>query len=1210
MARSRRAATFASKVAGTRRVPSAGYGTRLVPTTLKLINLSLGSPLVWIAAVLFWTLGGPAATTAAERLPALEAADRPASDLAVGFRDPPPAARPHAYWCWLDGYAKPDHFAYELAEMKAKGLSGVYLFDVGARDPDDVIPAGPAFMGPESVRAIAHAVREATRIGIDVGLVTSSSWNAGGSWVTPEHAAMGLYQSQIVCEGPAKLSEVLPFPGVPEKCPKRPDGLPAFYRDVAVLAMPQLERLPGHEFLFEVSPPGEHTVDHVVLYNTPSEDPKRDGELHLFAKEFAVSISATGTDPEDFKEVVHASLAPSTDAQRFDFPPARTRYVKLLVLSGHNPKFDRVELGEFEAYSTGGANVVSLYHSEGSRTGAKLLRYSSALRPEGEKEWTAANIHDGAKTAPHGSWSSAGAPPTVIEDLDSVVDLTGRLDSNGRLVWDVPPGKWTIMRFVCTNTGQGLAIPSPNSHGLAIDHFNARATEMHFRSMLDKLRAELGPLEKTALKMTYVCSYELRGAAWTPDFLQQFRSYRGYDMTPYLPVVFGSVVESREVTDRFLYDYRKTQGDLLVDAFYRRGREISNEYGLKLCAEAGGPGPPLHNVPVDALKAQGAMDIPRGEFWNAHNVWVVKETACAAHVYGKPVVDMEAFTSWRHWQDGPWESKPLADRAMCGGTNHFTFHTGSHNPPEAGKPGWVYHAGTHMNPNLAWWPKARAWVDYLARCSYLLQQGLFVADVCYYYGDQGYNFVPPKHVDPALGPGYDYDVANAEVILTRMDVKDGRITLPDGLGYELLVLPDRDDVDWDVLQKLEKLVAAGATVVGRKPVRSNGLTDYPERDAKVRALADKLWGPCDGKKVREHSYGQGKVLCGPSLREILLARGIGPDFQFTSRSEGADLDYLHRRTEGADVYFVWNKSPRWEEVDCTFRVTDRAPELWLPDTGETGAQPVFDRVEGGTRVPLRLAPHGSVFVVFREQPAQDHVVRLSKGDRQVFPVAAGAVRELPCAEVLPGEKSQLDLLAWEPGTYRLETAAGKRAQVEVPAIPPPHKITGPWEVRFAKGWGAPESAVFEKLISWTDHPDDGIKYFSGVARYEREFELPAGLPAPDQRLTLDLGHVRFVAEAWLNDRPLGIVWKPPFRLDVTAAARPGKNRLVVEVANTWSNRLTGDARSPEGKRYCNTNMTKALTWELPWKDAPLHESGLMGPVRVICAHQIELDPAP
>lgn len=1124
----------------------------------------------------------------------------PAADgscrLAAGFRNPPLSARPAAYWCWLNGTTDASQLTRELEQFKKQGLSEVYIFDVGARDPKGVIPAGPAFMGPESLKSIAHAVREAGRLGLEVGLVTSSSWNAGGPWVAPRHASMGLVRSQKAVEGPDEFSGVLPFPEIPRKSPRGPDGLPVFYRDVAVLAVPRGKRLPGHEFLLELAPPGRHTIHRVVLYNTRSEDPDRYGPLHLFAKDFRVSASGTTTDADAFREVVVGSLQPHTRAQRFNFQPVAARYVKLEILSGHNAGEDRVELGEFEVYSQGGENVAAAYHSDGSRTGANLLHCTSARNATGP--WTAGNVHDGATSGPGGSWSSAGPPPPVIEEPASIVDLTDRVDRQGHLAWQVPPGKWIILRLGCTNTGQGLALPSPNSQGLAIDHFSPAAAEMHFRHLIDRLQAELGGLENTALKHLYLCSYELRGSTWTPDFLGEFRRRRGYEMTSYLPALFGSVVGSREITERFRYDFRKTLGDLLVDAFYRRAAEMCRRHGLQLCAEAGGPGPPLHQVPVDALKALGTLDVPRGEFWKDHNVWVVKETACAAHIYGKPLVDMEAFTSWRHWQDGPFELKPLADRALCGGTNHFTFHTSAHNPPGAGLPGWVYHAGTHINPKLVWWPKAKPFIDYLARCSYLLQQGLFVADVCYYYGDQGFNFVPPKHVDPSLGYGYDYDMTNAEVILTRMDVQGGRIVLPDGLSYELLVLPDREDIDWQVLQKLEELVRRGATVVGRKPVRSNGLTDYPGRDRKVRRLADRLWGPCDGSTAEEHGHGRGKVIWGRRLRRILQERGVGPDFRFRGRPD-AELDFIHRRTPDADIYFVRNQRMRWEEVDCVFRVRGRTPELWLPDSGEIRRVHLFDTVEGGTRLPLRLPRAGSLFVVFRRQAPGSHGTSLRGDEGPVFPSRSAIPRDLPAVQVTSLNEEEVHLLAFRGGAYLLRTADGRRIRLALEPVPAPREIGGPWEVRFAEGRGAPPSKVFGELISWTEDPHSGVKHFSGIAGYHKEFEIPEELCGPGKELLLDLGRVWAVAEVWLNDQPLGILWKPPFRLPITNAARPGPNRLVVEVANTWSNRLVGDAQLPPGRRLCRTNITHALTWESPWRETPLLESGMMGPVRLL-----------
>ncbi|UCC98936.1 MAG: hypothetical protein JSW66_03430 [Phycisphaerales bacterium] len=976
------------------------------------------------------------------------------ADLAGSFRSPPMPARPAVYWVWVNGLTDQSRLTYELEQMQAKGISRVYIFDVGAQDPQGIVPAGPAFMGPESVKAIGHAVRQATRLGLEVGIVTSSSWNCGGPWVRPEHASMGLYHCQKTVQGPADFAEVLPFPAVPKQTPKGSDGLPVYYKDVAILAMPEVKLPAGRD----------------------------------------------------------------------------------------------------------------------------------------------------------GSWSSEGPPPTVIERTDSIINLTDRLDNQRRLLWSVPPGTWTIMRFVCTNTGAALKLPSPASGGLAIDHFNPEATEAHFDYLIDRLHEELGAFENTALKHTYVCSYELSGSTWTPDFLRQFEKRRGYDMTSYLPVLFGSIVGSPEVTERFRYDYRKTLGELLVDAFYRTAKEISNRHGLLLCAEAGGPGPPLHQVPVDALKALGSLDIPRGEFWKEHNVWVVKETACAAHIYGQKIIDMESFTSWRHWQDGPFELKPLADRAMCGGTNHFTFHTSAHTPPHAGLPGWVYHAGTHINPALVWWPKAKPFIDYLSRCCYLLQQGLFVGDVCYYYGDQGFNFVPPKHVDPSLGEGYDYDVTNPEVILTRMSVRDGKLVLPDRMSYELLVLPNRDDMDLEVLSKLEELVRAGATVVGRKPIRSNGLTEYPRRNREIRRLADKLWGPCDGEKVKEHRYGEGTIICGRSLREILHTRGIGPDFSFTRRNgPAANLDYIHRRDGNVDIYFLRNTKMSWEQVECTFRIFGRRPELWDPTTGRITEQLIFESVEGGTRIPLRFSPAGAVFVIFRDEPRRDHIVAVKRNKTQILPTSSGAAREFAALEVLPGQHNDIELRIFKNGTYVLKTARGRDIRIDADALPDAREITGPWEVRFAPGWGAPASKVFPSLISWAQDSDDGVRYFSGIAAYHKGFDIAAEQLAAETEIFLDLGRVRFVADVHLNGKNLGILWKPPFRVNVTEALRPGKNELVVEVANTWSNRLTGDANSPASERYCRTNITKSLTWEVPWKDTPLLESGLLGPVRLVTARRMNVE---
>ncbi|MHC4071981.1 MAG: glycosyl hydrolase [Planctomycetota bacterium] len=1066
-------------------------------------------------------------------LPA-KAVDRPAkavdridsaNPLVSGFLDPPKAARPSMYWLWLNGYVNRDYLETELKQYSEKGIGGLCIFDMGRGNTKAAPPAGPAFMSDEFVDNIAYTLELAGKFDLDVQLAACSSWDLGGSWVQPHHASMGLYHTKIQVKGPVDYDKVLPFPELPPNAPKTPEGKHAFLKNVAVLAIPEAKRQPAHEFIFKLPGTDIHRIDHAVICNAQSDNPKRYGELNLFAKDFSVDVSTDSLEEQSFRETVRDRLKPNIKPQRFNFKPAEARYVRLRIYNGYNTDFNMVQLAEFEVYDTDGRNVAA--SKEIDRTKDSALIILSNSQRASEAKWNADNLNDGQKSGPNGTWLSVGPPPLVIEDRSRILDLTRRINAEGKLTWKVPPGEWTIIRFVCANTGENLKVPSPNSDGLATDHFNHEATRAFIQHITSRLKQKIGDLESTPLKQLYLPSYEVRGATWTPDFIEQFEKYCHYDMTPYLPALAGCVIENQDITSRFLYDYRKMLGDLLVDAYYRTASQTANKVGLGIEAEAGGPGPPVHQVPVDALKALGSIDEMRGEFWpwrqQRNQLWVVKETACAAHIYGRKRVHMEAFTGFRHWQDGPFDLKDSADRAFCEGMNHVVWHTSSHQPPEAGKPGWVYGAGTHLTPNLTWWSKAKPFIDYLSRCSFMLQQGLFVGDVCYYYGDQGFNFVPAKHIDPSLGYGYDYDVVNAEVILNRMSVKDGRFTLPDGMQYELLVLPDRKDMNLQVLQKIEKLVKAGGTFVGPKPAQSNGLTNYPIKDQQVKQLADLLWGNCDGKNVLEHRYGNGKIIWGLRLQEILSARGIGPDFHYTSDKESADLDFIHRRTSEADIYFIRNRKNRREFVNAHFRVSAGTPELWLPDTGTILQQLVYEQWPQSTRVPLQLPPMGSLFVVFRKSVSLPHLVSLDHG------INATTVTD-----------KQIRVTTFENGSYTMRTSNGQTMKIEIDQIPSPLRLTGPWKVYFDTGWGAPESAIFSELKSWTEHKNPGIRNFSGTACYKKNFRIPQGWFGKDKKIYLDLGQLWAIGEVTLNGRSLGIVWKPPYRIEIrrTVATRP------------------------------------------------------------------------
>ena len=1040
------------------------------------------------------------------------AGDRPAPP---DFVNPPWEARPSTYWVWLNGFTDPRRITYELEELHKAGFNAAYILEIGARAGEGV-PAGPAYFGPESLKAIGHAVREAGRLGLDIGVTNSSSWNSGGSWITPEHAAKGLYWTRIPVRGPARFSEVLPFPQLPGAVPRKPDRSPAYYSDVAVLAAPDDRRVPGFDFVIDLAP-GVHTIERLALHNVDAD---------TAVKDVAVYASDTGIEEADFREIFRGTLERRAGPQSFPCTRAQAKYVKLRIISGHNPA--RVSLAEFEGFNPAGQNVITVMLPNGRKPVGGLLRFTTQAGLE--REWMAENIYDGRLAGARGSWAAEGPLPPLVASRSAIVDVSDHF-RDGRLTWDVPAGNWSLYRFLCANNGEKLVAPSPHSDGFIIDHYSAAATRFHTEYMLERLGEELGDLRKSALKYFYACSYEVRGSIWTPTFLEDFRRLRGYDALPFLPVLAGVTVESDDISDRFRIDFRRTISDLFTGNFYGTTRQLSERSGLKLICEAGGPGWPLHQVPADALKAQSEVSIPRGEFWKGHPVCVVKETASAAHVYGGRIVQMESFTSFRHWQDGPRDLKDIADQALCDGCNQFVWHTMPHVPEAAGKPGPVYHAGTHNGPNETWWPLARPFFDYLARCSWLLRQGLFVADLCYYYGDRGYNFGPEKYEMAGLGlpAGYDFDTVNSDVIANRLSVKDGRLVLPDGMSYAALVMVDRPEIAPEVLEKIEQLVRDGATVHGPKPRHAAGLTNYPACDARVRDIAERVWGDCDGVRVLEHAYGKGKVYWGIPVAGILRRRNLSPDFSST-----AEMDYIHRRTGERDIYFVRNKREEDVEADCTFRVAGRGAELWDAVTGAVRPLAVSPTAEG-SRVKIRLPAVGSAFVIF--DPAFRRDVRPPALNKAPAPVA----------------------------------------------------IAGPWEVRFAPGWGARESASFEALRSWTEHDDPGIRYFSGVATYLKSITLSASQTR--SRVFLDLGDVRVIARAKVNGKEAGGCWTPPFRVEVTGLLKPGANLLEIEVANMWSNRLTGDAIA-SGQKYTHTNI--------PWpKDTPLLPAGLLGPVRLV-----------
>ncbi|MEI6916091.1 MAG: glycosyl hydrolase, partial [Armatimonadota bacterium] len=510
----------------------------------------------------------------------------------------------------------------------------------------------------------------------------------------------------------------------------------------------------------------------------------------------------------------------------------------------------------------------------------------------------------------------------MIVDRSRVIDLSDKMDVNGKLIWDVPVGSWTVMRFGHTSTGAGNGPAPRTGAGLECDKLSKEGIEANFNGLMGKLVSDSKADAGRALAAVHIDSWEIGGQNWTARMPQEFTRRRGYDPRPFLPVMTGRVVGSTEISERFLWDLRRTVSELVVENYAGHMRDLTHAAGIRFTMEA-------YGGPCDALPYGGMADEPMGEFWVGGYQMDAssKGMASSGHVYGKRIIGAEAFTAWasERWQEYPGSLKTLADKALCQGINRLVFHRYAHQPWKSGvRPGMTMGPyGVHYERTQTWWEQSGPWHKYLARCQYLLRQGMFVADICYLQPQ-----APPYAYGPHPRRGYDWDECDAETVMTRMSVKNGRITLPDGMSYRVLVLPQTRQMTPALLRKIGDLVRAGATVIGFRPIKSPSLQNYPECDREVQKLSDSLWGDCDGVRVKERRIGKGRILCGISPEMALANSGVKPDFAGEQQVRS-----IHRSLADGDLYFVANTQPTQLATTCTFRVSGRTPELWQPETG-------------------------------------------------------------------------------------------------------------------------------------------------------------------------------------------------------------------------------------------------------------------------------------
>jgi hypothetical protein len=1127
-----------------------------------------------------------------------------AGDLQRAFLEPPDGAWPWVYWFVSDGNMTREGITADFEALKRVGIHGVIYMEV-----DQFVPKGPVrFLSPAWREMIQHAMTEATRLGITINMNNDGGWcGSGGPWITPDLSMQVIMYSETTLQGPQHFTGTLPQPKTNE----------GYYEDLAVLAFPCPA---GSPRMAECSPTMTYGADHTPFDFAKLFDgnagtvaviplaPK--GQPQFVNIEFPQPFTARSmtVSLDLWSSVLHTVLEISDDG--VNYRPVRT-FTVVWPMSSIN--FEKVTARYFRLHIPAQGPWFYNEYRNGFPFGIV------ELHPEPRIE----DISGKASYMRHDSHQDEPAiPPQAIVLRDQVID---KMDKQGNLTWDVPEGKWTVVRFGNTSTGKNNHPAPQESMGLECDKLSKKAVEVQFAGLMGKLLADQAAVGAKALTMTHIDSWEVGSQNWTKGFREEFQKRCGYDLVTYFPVLTGRVVDSAEIAERFLWDLRRVVCDMVIENYAGHMQEIAHQHGLTLSIEGYSAGP------LDEVPYAGRADVPMSEFWTGvpTETWN-KEMASSGHIYGWPVIAAESFTATPEngkWQNYPYRLKPLGDQALTEGINRFVFHRYSAQPWLNRAPGMTMGPyGIHYERTNTWFEQSRAWVSYLARCQALLQSGRFVADIACLGTENAPNAFPKRpDMEPPIPPGYDFDDLPTEA-LYKASVRDGRLVLPTGMSYRLLVLPPARTMRPAVLAKIKELVDAGLTVVGPRPTISPSLVDYPHCDGEVQRLAAELWGETDGVDITDNAYGKGAVVWGRPLADVLGRLGTPPDFDCHQMVVGDQIRYIHRSVGGDDVYFVASGIGETRRFLCTFRQKGKRPEFWWPDTGRIEPVTVYDEVRDGTRIPLSLDPYGSVMVVFRAEDALDpnRIVSLRRDGVEISGLAPKPVPEMQIAHLIPSVRispsGQFSIEVGEPGDYVLKTAAGHVLNAQVASIPSPITIEGPWEVTFPKGLGAPAQITLPHLISWNDHSNTGVKYFSGTATYHRKFEAAKALLVPDHVFCLDLGRVAVIAQVKLNGRDLGILWKPPFCADITEALRAGTNDLEVSVVNLWINRLIGDEQLPDDCEWRPQSGSEVLArypqwllnnqprptgrvaftvWKHWTKDDPLVEAGLLGPVRIV-----------
>ena len=1090
--------------------------------------------------------------------------------LERGFVNPPDSARPRVWWHWMNGNITKEGIKADFEWMKRSGIAGVQNFDAALNTPQ-IVEKRLVYMTPEWKDAFRYAATLADQMGLEMAIAGSPGWSeSGGPWVTPAQAMKKFVWSETRVTGGHPFTGRLPKPpsttGPFQNMTAGRRGFgaaaepaapaPEYYADSAVVAY----RVPDSDrTMAELAPKVTSSGGAFDLAALSDGDlakaillpPVAIGQRAWIRFEFAQPQTVRGLtlvtaggggrggrgggesgmafEASDDGAQFRAVAPIPSGARTIAFTPVTARFFRATFLT-QQPQTGR---GGFGGPPPGGAPAAPPQPTGTQIAELDLHTGARVNRVEDKAAFTAAiNL---------ASMATPAVSPADAVRKSEVIDLTAKMRPDGSLDWTPPAGKWSVLRMGYSLLGITNHPATPEATGLEVDKLNQRHVKAYLDRYLDNYKDTVGPLMgKRGLQYVITDSWEAGTQNWTDEMIAEFAKRRGYDMRPWLPALVGHVVESAESSDRFLWDFRRTIAELTAENHYDQFTAALKERGMGRYTESHENG---RAFIADGMEVKRTADVPMSAMWTGRMgpdgapAWYnpdIRESASVAHIYGQNLVAAESLTAGSGaFTFAPENLKPTADAELAMGLNRFVIHTSVHQPVSSKMPGLSLGPfGQWFTRQETWAEYARPWTTYLARSSYMLQQGKFAADVIYYYGEDS-NITALFGMRQADVPaGYDYDFANSDVIRNRLSVANGRLTTSTGMSYRVLALDANSrHMPLAVLRKIRDLANAGAVVAGPKPIDSPSLSDDQEELCRI---ADELWG--DGTGVR--TIGKGKVYAGQSAGQALAAMQVMPDFTYSKPRNDTFLLFVHRTLPNVEIYWVNNRMARAETLEATFRVQGKAPEIWHPETG--AIEPASYTTAGGrTTVPLTLDPNDAVFVVFRN--------------------AAGAP-----SKALPKQ---------------VETRVAE--------------VGGAWNVSFQADRGAPAKITLDHLASWTRNADPGVKYFSGTGTYTKTLQAPADWFKTGARLWLDLGEVKNLAEVTVNGKPLGVVWRAPFRVDATGALKPGANALEVKVVNLWVNRIVGDLQPDQAKKYTYTAQ------QFYRADSPLLPSGLMGPVAVV-----------